>query len=467
MFKRTLSVLMVTALCVAPITQASAATAKAGATCPKLKATSVIKGKKFTCIKSGKKLVWDKGVVVKSPTTPVTKLPEDTGVLKAYEALTLIAKSVVVKPTDIKTVASSKVTTDSVKEIESRYSFVASFFDALLPANTPVTLVVSTNEEIEWAGSQLAKLNGNSFAEWLKVFKNPSISSPCGPYYSAGSNGKTLDKRILNNYSLFGKSCVSQLPADENFKTTIEHEWVHNVQNAVSVNFDQNSNPDKQNMPCWFKEGQAVFYGSALGYRNDYDGYLKVRKWNMKNDVYGSAQDRPDISQTLQKLDESYDVFRCGNDGGYSIGSIAVEKMVLLKGNAGVIAFMKELKNQTYWQEAFSVVYGIDGDQWIASVGKDIAKEYSLAGLKVLPPAVVVPVCPTPSNSDQSGITRGRANALIGMSEAEAEQCAASLNWGYRVGQRDGEMFATTMDYRLDRVTVTVILGVITRVNVG
>jgi hypothetical protein len=187
----------------------------------------------------------------------------------------------------------------------------------------------------------------------------------------------------------------------------------------------------------------------------------------MKNDVYGSAQDRPDISQTLQKLDESYDVFRCGNDGGYSIGSIAVEKMVLLKGNAGVIAFMKELKNQTYWQEAFAVVYGIDGDQWIASVGKDIAKEYSLAGLKVLPPAVVVPVCPTPSNSDQSGITRGRANALIGMSEAEAEQCAASLNWGYRVGQRDAEMFATTMDYRLDRVTVTVILGVITRVNVG
>jgi len=467
MVKRTLSTLLSIALVIAPFSQANAATAKAGSTCTKLKATSIVKGKKFTCIKSGKKLVWDKGVMVKPPTTPITKLPEDIGVQKAFEALATIAKSVIVKPTDIKSVASSKVDTVSIAEIENRYSFVASFFDDLLPANTPVTLVISTNEEIEWAGSQLAKLNGNSFTEWLNFFKNPSLSSPCGPYYSAGSNGKTLDKRILNNYSLFGKSCPSQLPADENFKTTVEHEWVHNVQNAVSFSFDQNLNPVKQNMPCWFKEGQAVFYGSVLGYRNDYNGYLNVRKWNLKNDIYGNAQNRPDVSQTLQKLDESYDVYRCGNDGGYSIGSIAVEKMVLLKGHTGVIAFMKELKNQTSWQEAFEVVYGIDGDQWIATVGKDIAKEYSLAGFKVLPPAVVVPVCPTPSNSDQSGITRGRANALIGMSESQAEQCAASLNWGYRVGQRDSEMFATTMDYRLDRVTVTVMLGVVTRVDVG
>jgi hypothetical protein len=467
MAKRTLSIFMAVALCVAPFPQASAATAKAGATCTKLKTASIVNGKKFTCIKNGKRLVWDKGVIVKTPVTPKITLPEDTDAQKAFEAIATIAKSVIVKPIDIKSIASPKVNTASITEIENRYSFVASFFDALLPANTPVTLVISTNEEIEWAGSQLAKLSGNSFTEWLNFFLNPSLSSPCGPYYSAGSNGKTLDKRILNNYSLFGKSCVSQLPADENFKTTIEHEWVHNVQNAVSISFDQNSNPAKQNMPCWFKEGQAVFYGSVLGYRNDYNGYLKVRNWNLKNDIYGSYQNRTDISQTLQKLDESYDVYRCGNDGGYSIGSIAVEKMVLLKGHAGVTAFMKELKNQTYWQGAFEVVYGIDGDQWIASVGKEIAKVYSTAGLNILPPVEVIPVCPTLSSSDQAGITRSRANALIGMSEPQAEECAYSLKWEFRVGQRDSEMFATTKDYRLDRVTVVVMLGVITRVDVG
>ena len=44
--------------------QAQAASAKAGATCTKLKATQIVGTKKFTCVKSGKKLVWDKGATL-------------------------------------------------------------------------------------------------------------------------------------------------------------------------------------------------------------------------------------------------------------------------------------------------------------------------------------------------------------------------------------------------------------------
>jgi len=76
-------------------------------------------------------------------------------------------------------------------------------------------------------------------------------------------------------------------------------------------------------------------------------------------------------------------------------------------------------------------------------------------------------ICPKDDSADQSGISQSRANALIGMSEPQAEECANSLNWGFRVGQRDSEMFATTKDYRFDRVTVTVMLGVVSRVDVG
>jgi hypothetical protein len=53
--------------------QANAATAKAGAKCTKLKATQIVGSKKFTCIKSGSKLVWDKGVAV--PKASTTKPP--------------------------------------------------------------------------------------------------------------------------------------------------------------------------------------------------------------------------------------------------------------------------------------------------------------------------------------------------------------------------------------------------------
>ena len=75
--------------------------------------------------------------------------------------------------------------------------------------------------------------------------------------------------------------------------------------------------------------------------------------------------------------------------------------------------------------------------------------------------------CPKLDSADLAGISQIRANAIIGMSESQAEECAKSLNWGFRIGQRDNEMFALTRDYRLDRVTVIVMLGIVTRVDVG
>jgi hypothetical protein len=65
------------------------------------------------------------------------------------------------------------------------------------------------------------------------------------------------------------------------------------------------------------------------------------------------------------------------------------------------------------------------------------------------------------------GITQVRANTLIGMTEMAAEECAMNLDWTYRLGQRDDEMFAGTFDYRTDRVTVTVMKGLVSQVNVG
>jgi len=51
---------------------------KAGATCSKAGITSIASGKKFTCIKSGNKLVWNKGVVVSKidpNSAPQVKIP--------------------------------------------------------------------------------------------------------------------------------------------------------------------------------------------------------------------------------------------------------------------------------------------------------------------------------------------------------------------------------------------------------
>ena len=82
--------------------------------------------------------------------------------------------------------------------------------------------------------------------------------------------------------------------------------------------------------------------------------------------------------------------------------------------------------------------------------------------------AIKAGVCPPKANADKDpGITQLRANALLTMTEAAAEMCAMDLDWTYRLGQRDDEIFAGTFDYRTDRVTVTVMKGLVTQVNVG
>ena len=58
--------------------QVSVAAVKPGTKCSKAGATSTSNGKKFTCIKSGKKLVWNKGVVVAKPKPVVSQTPQPT-----------------------------------------------------------------------------------------------------------------------------------------------------------------------------------------------------------------------------------------------------------------------------------------------------------------------------------------------------------------------------------------------------
>jgi hypothetical protein len=89
-------------------------------------------------------------------------------------------------------------------------------------------------------------------------------------------------------------------------------------------------------------------------------------------------------------------------------------------------------------------------------------------GVLVKKAALKQGICPPMAAADKDpGITQVRANALISMTEAAAEECAMNLDWTYRLGQRDDEIFAGTFDYRTDRVTVTVMKGLVTQVNVG
>ena len=75
--------------------------------------------------------------------------------------------------------------------------------------------------------------------------------------------------------------------------------------------------------------------------------------------------------------------------------------------------------------------------------------------------------CPQPDQADTTAITQERADKLIGFTESDAESCATSLGWAFRVGERDGESFALTADYSQQRVTVSVTNDLVTAVAVG
>jgi hypothetical protein len=84
-------------------------------------------------------------------------------------------------------------------------------------------------------------------------------------------------------------------------------------------------------------------------------------------------------------------------------------------------------------------------------------------------PETIVPETMDPSEPvvDEPNITQEAADTLLAMTEGDATKMAANNGWEVRVGQRDDEMFALTKDYRLDRVTLTIMADQVTKVVVG
>ena len=78
---RNLALTLIIALSMIILGSNTYAAVKAGIGCTKQGATSIVSGKKYTCIKSGKKLVWDKGVTVKAATPIPSPSPTQEAVI--------------------------------------------------------------------------------------------------------------------------------------------------------------------------------------------------------------------------------------------------------------------------------------------------------------------------------------------------------------------------------------------------
>ena len=148
-------------------------------------------------------------------------------------------------------------------------------------------------------------------------------------------------------------------------------------------------------------------------------------------------------------------------------------------------------------EEELVTLYGADGSIYLVPGYTFIAAEdeYGYAGrytVSALPdeymqvtdevdvvPATDVPVPDTavastdvepavdPAVDPDMSVVQDVADSVLGMSEAEATKTAEAKGLTVRIGSRDGEDFALTMDYRTDRVTLTVKADKVTAVVVG
>ena len=99
------------ALVVAP---SASAAVKEGAACKKAGQSSTVSGRKFTCVKKGSKLVWNKGVAVKSaPTASATASASAASAAPAMSATPMATKSA--EPTKSAAPASTGYTMERVK----------------------------------------------------------------------------------------------------------------------------------------------------------------------------------------------------------------------------------------------------------------------------------------------------------------------------------------------------------------
>lgn len=339
--KRSLALLAVSALFIGFFqSPASGGSVVAKGKCSKLGLTAVSAGKKFTCIKSRSRLVWNQGVAIaKTPTPTPTPSPTPSPTPKAFKAQIPITLPVAQNGTitfsnldsrigDIGQVAWQRVqetlksnlapqpinndvhvgpnTTINIngglpriQELLTRAQKVFSGFTQV----SNFTLLMYNAKDEPWAEAEW-----NTLATARKYFagqilgQKRTIAGNCQQTISPGVfSGAITDCNGADSGAIQGRDDsiltfgVSNTPnpQDPNFYKggVVGHEYVHSVQAAQWIGnpkvycTEQTNSPDcfrshwvNNTLPCWFNEGS----GNALGYTivsDTFADYLEFRKY--------------------------------------------------------------------------------------------------------------------------------------------------------------------------------------------
>ena len=390
------------------ITQTSfAATPKAGQKCTKLNTTQTYAGKKFTCIKSGSKLIWNKGAVIPkaaspkpsqsaspSPTTSVkfataAEAEQNLGCyLEAEEALSLIGSLVCRKERWL-------LVEKENDSVQSRaYRFVLDRWNKQPEGNLSIDFYIDQTSgswvnEIESGLRAGARFWGTSTpgSKPIPAFISSDPTFIEEALVKAGIK-QSIDDRDRNRNARGGQAGFhgGQVPywdflfKDPSTRTNVgyfqvgPHEYTHYAQSQLV-------GPGSWNEAApWFNEGLASFIGSALG-------PMINMPHNQMNDWRANLS--PSLTTPLAFFNESnQSVYQSSNwSHVYPLGALATQAVVALVGVDAVISFYKDFGSSNDKEFAYKKNFKLESSKLVTILQGYIdsirsKKEWSLPTLE-------------------------------------------------------------------------------------
>lgn len=404
-------VVLVVALVLTLATPLHAAAPKAGAKCVKKSATATSGGKLFTCIQSGKKLVWNKGVAVKKPTPVVaptpTPTPSPTPVVTptptpsptpeptfnapkdfddlfenrdsiAYTAWKLTADSIAIGKSNLKNVKvfiGPTTKEPGYKTPEIAYSLVSRAYSAY---KTPedVYLIQYSIEDMGWAEEKVKSIvDANAYNELNRNENGRLITSNCstdcfGAKQVTANNGIAF---ILQGVPK-GRNGDPMAVARWTLGHLDAHEFFHAMQRAHSTPPGVQM---KEWPTSWIIEGGASLVQNLAMSHFSYTEYMKWRKTDAQS-LYGSRSEvNAAFMDKFLDLRNNKDYWR-GVDSyyAYNLGSRVMEVLVAIKGPGIVLDLHKQTVLQGF-EPAFQSLFGIEWSKASPLISKTILKMLS------------------------------------------------------------------------------------------
>ena len=326
-----------------PIQAEGKSSPKTGAKCKVLGFSSTFNSNQYFCVKKGKKLIWSKGI-------PVTSKSPSVAPLKDWEQVRLDVQKRYIdrikngRYFDFEFILSPTINKEKAEETMRAYREASRYWTWLFDSKETYSIiwVLLTEKDYDWWYSKVTELQGsNSIYPWNKstnIFGHCQLSSSA--FCGYGNTQIAPDgNRKLFQYNIIGSQFNNKPVAN-----TVHHESVHFYQLANNMTLPQD-------LPCWYIEGQASFYGNVISGTND-SSYERSR-------IVKSIPDSPywNTEEWIKFLNSMQDDrSECTKDSrNYSIGSFLWEFLLLNYSEEELHRAHIALKSRT-WKEVSSEV---------------------------------------------------------------------------------------------------------------